>query len=810
MLSEFTDLSTAWRAYFVDGRVSPGLRPVILEAWRRSLAYGNRPDQPKVQTPDPARLERARDRSRKFLEHADPLIAEMGQALHDRFHSIVLLDDEGIALRLRHHPDMKSATALDGVAEGTSWLEKDRGCNAAGTALAIGKPVVFIGPEHFFPEQADWTCIGAPIRSPDGGIRGALGMGILNPVVDVDIWGWTLSMVSKLETSLAGAGENGARSREGLGGRGLDDPFHSLRGIMDFLIQEIYLTPTHEKLVGQARDRLEQAEQRLTNLLRDLGNSQEHLAAALRASEVKTAELQAVFDTIDSAVYVIEDPRRLVTANRAGLDLLGLDSMEELQDGCERILGGLIVMRDSGPQILCNDPLHTDVLRRSWATNVPARVRNMKGRDVDVLVTISSIDQPEGSPRRRVITVRDVTTLRSLERAKDEYLQVLSHELRNPLAAAFGLIQLISKRLAARADRPEAGHPEAGRDGRREVSHVSHGEDGVGRYLKTAESELRRLNDLLTDILNGYRVSSGRLPLDLMPLDLSEVLSESVAPYAGAGQERSLTFDIAGGPIHVLGDRQRLIEVMANLLSNATKYSPPGSQIKVKTVLSKHQVTVKVEDEGVGIPPDQLEKVFDGFYRATNLANRQPGGIGLGLYISRDIARRHGGDLWAENRPGKGTVMSLRLPVVPGLVEAGIELGACTTSRGSPAAGAGADTGTGTGTGEVAVAAVAATPAPGINACGSSCAQCPSLGETCSGCAVAKGRPYWSMDVLTKVCPLYRCSFMHADCPAVASCPDLPCGVCPQSQTLAPARATGAAAAGGSAEGESDDSVSRS
>ena len=568
---EFTDLSSAWRAFFIDGRVSPGLRPMVLEAWKRSLAYGNLPGRFRAQTPDPARLERARQRSERLLQAADLLIAEIQSVLRGRPHAVVLLDDEGIVLRLRPPRDTSQGDGTGFAFEGARWLEKDIGCNGGGTALALGKPVVFIGPEHFSREHADLTCLGMPIRDPGDRICGAFTLSIPNALVDVDIWGWALSVGARLEQSLReGRSESeldhGSPSQRALGQGpyrqgGLDDPFHSVRGVMDFLIQELDLLPTYGKLVAQARDRLARAEERVARLLRDLDDSQEHLAAALQAAEVKTAELQAVFNTIDSAVYVIEEPRRFITANRAGLDLLGLDSMDDLKDGCELVLGGLRVLRDGGPHLLADDVLHTDTLRSGRATNVPARIRNLKGHDVDILVTVRPVIRPKDRLRRLVITVRDVTTLKSLERAKDEYLQVLSHELRNPLAAAFGLIQLISRRLAAKGGGAAGSGSGAGQ-----------GEDGVGRYLETAESELRRLNDLLTDILNGYRVSSGRLSLDLVPLDLTEVLSESVAPYAGPSQERPLILDMARGPVYILGDRQRLIEVMANLLSNATKY----------------------------------------------------------------------------------------------------------------------------------------------------------------------------------------------------------------------------------------------
>ena len=238
-----------------------------------------------------------------------------------------------------------------------------------------------------------------------------------------------------------------------------------------------------------------------------------------------------------------------------------------------------------------------------------------------------------------VISFRDVTALRELERAKDEFLQVLAHELRNPLAAASGIIELVRRRLGA-------GDAERATE-----------------YLALAETELARLGNLTGEIISGYQVSSGRLPLNMKDMDLVEVLVRAAAPYVhGAPDHDIRVADNPPGGLPVYGDDKRLVEAVANLLSNAVKYSPKGSRVWVSSSRVEGHVYVRVEDEGIGIPADQLEAVFEGFFRGRNLSNRQPGGLGLGLYISRDTIRRHGGDLWAENRPGGGTVMTIKLP----------------------------------------------------------------------------------------------------------------------------------------------------
>lgn len=361
-------------------------------------------------------------------------------------------------------------------------------------------------------------------------------------------------------------------------------------------------------------------------------------------AEQQAAELKALLANMAEGVEVLDRNGRILLQNRKAAEITGATASS-----------GRSSFFNSDLRVLCPDgsPLAPENLP-------PAQL--LMGREVTGQELV--LERPDGQRRRvsingdilkdasgvlaAIITFHDVTELRQLEQAKDEFLQVLAHELRNPLAAASGLVQLTIRRL---------------------------GPDSVNRMgepLRLAHGELNRLNVLINDIITGYRVSSGRLPLNLEIINLADVLTEATAPYRlsdPSGHEVQVTMPPLPH-IPVMGDANRLAEVMTNLLSNATKYSPADTPIKVVCTLESDHVRIRVEDEGIGIPPDQLERVFDGFYRATNIHNRQPGGIGLGLYISRDVARRHGGELWAENRAGGGTVMTLRLPLA--LAAAGV------------------------------------------------------------------------------------------------------------------------------------------
>jgi len=219
-------------------------------------------------------------------------------------------------------------------------------------------------------------------------------------------------------------------------------------------------------------------------------------------------------------------------------------------------------------------------------------------------------------------------------------MTVISHEIRNTLQVIKGLVQLLDLRLS--------------------------GENRlvVGKYVQSLNHQVNHLTALADDILTAYRLGTGKMAIQVGDMCLVDSLYEAVTPYLRADGSHSLITDFSiPDDLRVRADPQRAMQIVANLLSNAAKYTPVGKRIWVRAHSEADFVKVIVEDEGIGIPSDQLEKVFDGFVRAHNVTEWKSGGIGLGLYISRNLARRMGGDLWAESRPEGGTTMTLRLPL---------------------------------------------------------------------------------------------------------------------------------------------------
>ena len=363
-----------------------------------------------------------------------------------------------------------------------------------------------------------------------------------------------------------------------------------------------------------------------------------HAQQAREQAERQAAEIRALLANLTEGVTIRDRHGRVVLRNAMAAQITGVAHEGALDLGVypeDRFCTG------SGDPVPRDQWNHPRLLRGETIVNEEHCIKLSNGELRTVAYNGGVVRDDAGQVVLTVTTFHDVTKLRRMEAAKDQFMQVIAHELRNPLTAATGLIQL-SMRDSEVGDRPRV-------------------------RLTQAMAELKKLGGLVDDVLTGYRVSSGLLPMEIRKTDLLEVARDAVNSFLSVGfeQHRLAASYSNEAPIEVQGDPRRLAQVITNLLSNATKYSPLYTAVELTVEPTADHVTLKVQDRGIGVPTGELEAIFQGFYRATNLADRRSGGVGLGLYISRDIARRHGGDLWAENRPGGGTTMCLRLPRCP-------------------------------------------------------------------------------------------------------------------------------------------------
>lgn len=238
--------------------------------------------------------------------------------------------------------------------------------------------------------------------------------------------------------------------------------------------------------------------------------------------------------------------------------------------------------------------------------------------------------------------------LEDLSRLKDEFLSIASHELRTPVTSIKGYTQL-AKTLIRENDLRTSEE-----------------------YLEIALDQIERMSRLILELLDVSRIETGRLEIRREPIDWPAFVRNVVHRHQTAVSDRMFRMELPEGTKLVQGDRDRLEQVLTNLLENAVKYSPEGSSITVGVKDDGDGVITWISDQGIGIPNDELTLVFERFHRGRQVSSTNYGGLGLGLYITRQIVERHGGTIWVESREGAGTTFYFTLPAVQTVSQQGV------------------------------------------------------------------------------------------------------------------------------------------
>jgi len=247
----------------------------------------------------------------------------------------------------------------------------------------------------------------------------------------------------------------------------------------------------------------------------------------------------------------------------------------------------------------------------------------------------------------------NVEELKQLDRLKSRFLSMASHELKTPLTSISGLSQVLLRRMRRRL---EQGVPSAAEWSEEQHAHVDR--------LELLNSQTARLGRLIDELLDVSRIESGKLDFHWAPVDLPTLIAEVAERLQMTTSSHIIEVDVNGATVDaVSADRDHLEQVLDNLVTNAIKFSPDGGTIRISLRAAADGVVLSVQDPGVGIPPGQLDRIFGLFYQAEDPVSRRTGGMGLGLYISREIVSRHGGRIWAESEPTRGSTFHVSLPL---------------------------------------------------------------------------------------------------------------------------------------------------
>ncbi len=226
-------------------------------------------------------------------------------------------------------------------------------------------------------------------------------------------------------------------------------------------------------------------------------------------------------------------------------------------------------------------------------------------------------------------------------RMRDQFLSLASHELKTPLTSLMGYVELLQRRMARDNAVPERDR----------------------RAVQVIVEQAGRLNRLLHMMLDISRIQLGQLTIERRPVDLEALAQRVVADLSPTLTHRTIVCEGPGEKVLVDGDEPRLEQVLLNLVQNGVKYSPEGGPITVRLGRQERTATIAVIDEGIGIPHDALPRLFDRFYRAGNVDPQQVSGMGIGLYVVKEIVALHGGSIDVASVEGKGSTFTVMLPL---------------------------------------------------------------------------------------------------------------------------------------------------
>lgn len=357
---------------------------------------------------------------------------------------------------------------------------------------------------------------------------------------------------------------------------------------------------------------------------------------AEEALHLATRQRELILESVGEGIYGVDLDGRLTFINEAGARTLGYKPEHLAGRDIHDIIHHS--HSDGTPYSKITSPILQGMRRQETVRMRDEVFWRADGTSIPVEYSASPLIE-DGRIAGMVVAFQDISERRRLEKMKDEFISTVSHELRTPLTSLRASLGLISS--GSLDKRPEKQR----------------------QMVEMAISNCDRLVRLVNDILDFDKVEKGRLPLRRTPVEAVDMLRRAAdVAYSNASQAK-INFKIEAVPAQVLADEGRIVQVLNELVSNAIKFSPPSTQIRLSAQpQGQHEVAFTVEDQGQGIAPEKLDRIFDRFHQGDASDTRALGGTGLGLALCRSIIEQHGGRIWAESTVGRGSRFLFTLP----------------------------------------------------------------------------------------------------------------------------------------------------
>ncbi|MBI2773762.1 MAG: GAF domain-containing protein [Chloroflexi bacterium] len=394
----------------------------------------------------------------------------------------------------------------------------------------------------------------------------------------------------------------------------------------------------------------------LRHVTEELVQGQEQLGTMVETIRVERDRLELILRNAPNPIVVLGPGEEPITMNPAARRLFGAEEQRTAP------------VSDRKRQIvLANETRFTSFVSQLRLEPGHGKAGELALTDpvteagLEMAVTAGEIRDDLGAVVGFVAVLQDIGGLRELERLqeqdelKSQFLSIASHELRTPITSVSGFAQLALRRLRARLDEAPPAEPAWAAEMERLL-----------RQLGVIFEQSTRLGRLVRELLDVSRIQAGRLAFELQPVDLGELARSVVEQMEMVAGDHPLVVNVHETPVVIEGDRDHLEQVLANLVDNAIKYSPAGRPIQIRVSEQAGEARCDVLDDGIGIARSQLDHVFELFFRSGGDDSSRTPGLGLGLYIAREIVERHGGRIWLESEIGEGTAVHVALPVWSG------------------------------------------------------------------------------------------------------------------------------------------------
>jgi PAS domain S-box-containing protein len=354
-------------------------------------------------------------------------------------------------------------------------------------------------------------------------------------------------------------------------------------------------------------------------LYRYVTEQSERLGVTLQQREEEVSKSLAILRSIGDGVVVGDRLGRIRMINPAAERILGISAEVFLGRQMAELPGVPLEPQSDGSQGMQQLQIEGRTLRAHFAP----------------------VLSPSGERHGGVVVYHDISREVLSDKLKSEFIATASHELRTPLTSIRGYIDLLLLGTLGSLSQPQ------------------------NDFLKVVKSNVVRLVELIDDLLDVSRAEAGEMRLRREMLDMAEVLYEVGESLYSQFTARSisLAIDVPDGLPQIVADRQRLRQIVVNLVSNACKYTPEGGHVDVVARNGGDKLRVDVRDTGVGIAEEAHGHIFTPFFRADNPLREQAGGTGLGLSITKTLVNLHGGEIWFESHEGQGTTFSFTLPI---------------------------------------------------------------------------------------------------------------------------------------------------